>query len=396
MLACSVSSVHRMATASRHGRRVRSMGSLVAVVLGASVPAVAIASPPEPDPRGVESTIAASEGEPGEDEEQPTESLEKTRQEVRVEEAERHYVEGMALFNRGQYREAAAEFERSYAAIPAARTLYSIGLSYERAGQTIPAIEASERYLALPDCTDPGVDPLRCAEQRTEVGRTVDRLRRFVGELQLELAPGVELREVRVGGRVVPIDEFPLLLMPGPTEVELYGRDPDDYRVRIPRIVPGEAYVLRVSAADAVPPPKLDADPDPRPRPPDPPRDPAEEQRRRALMKRVFWGSLGVTVASGAATGALGGVTQKQRARFNELKCANPCPPEGDPDHKKYPEAAEARFESLKLTTNVMIGVSAALGVATVVVGVLAFSRRDKSARRAHVRLTGTGLSVRF
>ena len=375
----SVSSVpDTTPTEVRHDRTTRSVGLVLACLLAMHA-GPASAHAPEEEPED-EATSAAD--------------IERARRDIRVQEAERHYVEGMALFNRQRYREAAAEFERSYAAIPAARTLYSIGLSYERAGQTIPAIEACERYLALPDCSEPDVDMLQCAEQRVEVGRSVERLRRFVGELHLELAPGTELREVRVGGRIVPLDDFPVLLMPGPTEVELFGLEPEDHRVRLPRITAGETYVLRVAPFGSVPPPRLDVQPKDDDEPDRPIRDPAEERRRQQQLKTAFWAGLGLTAASGITAATLGGLTLRDKQRF--VLCESPCPMPGEPGHIPFPETIDERFPRLRVATNAMIGVTAAFGVATVVLGALAFSRRDRSAQRANVRLTGPGLSIRF
>jgi hypothetical protein len=379
-------------TLSRHKRGTRALSSAVACIMCmtvASAPVMVTAATAEPATEG--SDDGASDDEPG-DEPGDESTLPEQRQDVRVQVAERHYVDGMVAFNRGRYGEAAAEFERSYAAISAARTLYSIGLSLERAGRTIAAIEAYERYLALPDCTDAGADMLRCAEQRKEVARSVEKLRSFVGELQLDLSPEVKLREIRVAGRVVPLEDFPLLLMPGPTEVELYGLEPEDHRVRLPRITAGEVYVLRVTPFVRVPPPRLEPDKPPVTGPSA--RELEEQRRRTAMMKRGFWAGVGVTLATGATTGILAGFRLREERRF--ILCQTECPPPGHPDHIPYPEAVERRFKALSTTTNVMIGVTAAFGLATVVVGALAFSRRDRSAQRANVQLTGNGLTVRW
>jgi hypothetical protein len=381
-------------TLSRHKRGTRALSSAVACILCmtvASAPVMVTAEPAEHDEAAIEgSDDAASDDEPDDES-----TLPEQRQDVRVQVAERHYVDGMVAFNRGRYGEAAAQFERSYAAISAARTLYSIGLSLERAGRTIAAIEAYERYLALPDCTDPGADTLRCAEQRKEVARSVDKLRSFVGELQLDLSPNVKLREIRVAGRVVPLEDFPLLLMPGPTEVELYGLEPEDHRVRLPRITAGEVYVLRVTPFVRVPPPRLEPD-----KPPVPdlsPRELEAQRRRTAMMKRGFWAGVGVTLASGATTGMVAGFTRREKGLYERDKCVNPCPDDPThPDWRPYPLERNKRFHALRTTTNVMIGVTAAFGLATVVVGALAFSRRDRSAQRANVQLTGNGLTVRW
>lgn len=365
-------------------------------VLGAGAPVSAMAGPTTED-AAVETPEVGDGDEARQtvDSDDPSpEQLEKAQHDVRVEEATHHYVEGQALFDRGQYLEAAAEFERSYAAIPAAATLEAIALSYERAGKTIQAIRAYARYLALPDCDRPGADPLACAQpdKREEAVSSLEKLRRFVGELHLDIAPGVELREVRVGGRVVPLEDFPVLLMPGPIDVELYGKEPDDQRVRVPRIAPGEQYRLSVEPFGSPPSPRVDPGDEPRSSDPDPVRDPARDLRRQQILRGLFWTGLGVTLAAGASTGALGGLMLREKAKFED-RCTGNCVGQGE----SYPFGADERFHDLRTATNAMIGVTAALGVTTAVLGIFAFSRGDAgSPQRASVRLTGTGLTVHW
>ena len=78
-----------------------------------------------------------------------------------IEEATRHFKEGHRLFMRGEYVEAATEFERSYASIRSGEALYNVVLSHSKAGEPIPAIRAArtgapsrgfaslQRYCAL-------------------------------------------------------------------------------------------------------------------------------------------------------------------------------------------------------------------------------------------------------
>ena len=50
-----------------------------------------------------------------------------------------------------------------------------------------------------------------------------NRLRQLVGELKLQLDEDVVLRGVKVADKMVPLDDFPLLVLPGSFIVELSG-----------------------------------------------------------------------------------------------------------------------------------------------------------------------------
>lgn len=316
----------------------------------------------------------------------------KTTQDALVEEATRHFVEGQRLFDTGRYVEAAEEFERSFAAVRAAQTLYNIALCYERGGRPVEAIGAAERYLALPDCVE-GENPTHCASRRDEVEETVARLRRQVGELVLVIEPGVKLREIRVGGHVVPLDDFPLLLPPGAVDVELLGFEADEQTTRIARLTAGESYRLHVNPWKRPPPPVVED----RPSVAGPEPTQTYDPRRAKALRGVFWSGLALTGASGAALATLGALTIREQRRFKNEKCPySPCP-----DGSTFPFAARDRFFQLQTATNAMIGVTAGLGLATIVVGIFALTSgpphdRRASMTRKRVQLTGDGVRIRF
>src|SRR5690606_36825078 len=98
-------------------------------------PRSALAAGPEASepqsPADAASSDGAATGAPQPDGARDPEAI---RQEKRIEEAERHFIEGRTLYHQGHYLEAAAEFERSFAAIERAETLYNIVVSHELAG----------------------------------------------------------------------------------------------------------------------------------------------------------------------------------------------------------------------------------------------------------------------
>jgi hypothetical protein len=306
-----------------------------------------------------------------------------------------HWEEGKRLYDHGRYAEAAVEFERSYAAVPIAVTLYSVGLSYERAGKPVEAVRAFRRFLALPDdcaALPPGEPRDLCTEQRTEAEQALDELRPRVGELALALGEGVKLREVRVAGRTVPLDDFPLLLLPGTVDVEVFGLGPNERRTRPVAITGGDVatfYVAPFERELVVTPPK----PDPAPG------DAVDElrlERRRRGLRTAFWVGTGLTASSGVAVAVLGGLTLYHRNEFRRDLCAVTC---DDPDAPPYPEDHELAFERYKPLTNALVGVTVGLAVATALVGTFAFRKRPSDGRtgaQARVRMGASGLVVRW
>lgn len=319
----------------------------------------------------------------------------------RKEQAAQHWLEGERLFQNGRYAEAAAEFEHSQAAVPAAATLYSVALSYSRAGKPVEAIRALKRYLAMPGCE--GVpDEERsfvCTEQRPEAEELLSEQRLRVGELVLELAQGVRLREVRVAGRVIPLDDFPLVLLPGTFDVEVFGPGPEEHRTRTVYITGGETSTFYVPPFET----ETGQTVDPR-RDDEPVIDELAVARRRLALQIGFGVGAGLTLISGTAMGVMGGLTLYHQRRFDTEICENPCPPGAD---EPYPADHEAKFERYKPITNALVGVTVGLAVATALLGTFAFRKgaRDRASDgrtgvrarvRRHVGLGGSGLVVRW
>lgn len=311
-----------------------------------------------------------------------------------IEEATRHFTEGRRLFLQGEYDDAAAEFERSYAAIRSGETLRNVVLSHSQAGDPIAAVRAARRYLELAPCGQKGADPLDCAKPvtREEIELTLERQLRKVGELRLVVEPGVEIREVRVSGRVVPIEDFPIVLDPGEIDVEVFGLDADERQFSIVRLRAGKQSSLYVPPFDQP------AEEDPRTRLPDP--DPRERlaelerlERRKRALRTSFWAGLGFTVAAGASVGILGGLTVQAKNDFESGQ-------DDTEDMMGPPESTANRFYNLRNATNAMVAVTAVVGMTTVVLGLFAFTRAKDPGSRAsthkRLRLTPGGVSVRF
>lgn len=309
-------------------------------------------------------------------------------------EARKRYEDANELFNTRRYLEAAAEFERSYAAVQVGNTLYGVALSYEKGGNYVRALDAYQRYLELPDCP---ADGGHCAERRTEVEQTFAKLRGKVGRLSIVIDEGVELQGIEIDDRFIPPEDFPLILTPGRYELRVRGIRRGEVRTREVVIGAGEMTSLLIPAFDAPEPPdptlELDREPPGDIGGPPPARVTEEERRRR--LRIAFYGGVGATALMGIATGVVGGFTLKAYKKWDAR-----CKGEGvDCSGTTRPVDAKMRFYQLKPVTNALVGVTAAVGLTTVVLGLFAFSdKRGASTRASVTRVTPSpgGLSVRF
>ncbi|MEM6991255.1 MAG: hypothetical protein AAF721_12175 [Myxococcota bacterium] len=342
-----------------------------------------------------------SEGEPG-----PTDVADAMLAK-RVSDAAEHYDKGAALLSERRYPEAAAEFERSHAAIGFGDTLFKIVAAYDAANEPIRALEKAREYLALPTCDGDGREgagnyPCGEPKQRDDVGRRADRLRRLVGELKLKLDDDVVVREVKVADAVVPLSDFPLLVSPGSFVVWLTGAKKGQRRSIPVEVDAGETYTIFVPSFETSAPPDGgttdngigDAVEDPR----------FDPVRRRRVLRGVFWGGVGATALSGVALGVLAGLWSSNTRRFNELHCSGECPmdiydalPEdpATPEGVKYPLSFEQAANRFEVARNAMIGVTAGLGVVTVVLGIFAYSKKP-TRTNARLQVRAGGLAVRW
>jgi tetratricopeptide (TPR) repeat protein len=62
--------------------------------------------------------------------------------------AKRLYETGVLLFDRGEFAEAAAQFEHAYRESPRPELLYNIGSSWDKAGERQKAVESYKKYVA--------------------------------------------------------------------------------------------------------------------------------------------------------------------------------------------------------------------------------------------------------
>jgi hypothetical protein len=177
----------------------RTWAGLAAALLAASPLAAA-----QPAPAGVE---------------QPASDRERARQ---------RYDEGMTAYQAGDYAAARAALEESYRLFASLRTLFSLGLCRQAAGDDPGAIHAFEQYLREAGAEAP-------ADLRSQAEERLASLRAGVGRLRVQA--DIDGAEIRIDGEVVgttPLAE-PLAAGPGWHLVEAVraGYDSAPQRVQI-------------------------------------------------------------------------------------------------------------------------------------------------------------------
>ncbi len=301
------------------------------------------------------------------------------------------FQQGMFQYHRGAYALAAAEFEQAFAAMAAEAALRNVAESYEKAGDDVAAALAARRYLTLPSCDTPEVSTALCGSHREELEATLARLMLRIGEVRLEVARGVTLRQIRINGRVTAREDFPVLVVAGRVDVDLQGAAVGERRQRVIEVRAGESQVISVDGFDT--PIKVPGDP------PVPGRQRGSDGK---WLRPTFWVGLGVTSASAIALGTLGGLTlrtarefEREQAKFNEQ--GTPCALEPD----CFPDDVKAREQRLEKSTNIMVGVTAGLAMLTLVVGIVAATRprnggTTRASTRTQLRFNGSGAVLRY
>lgn len=274
---------------------------------------------------------------------------------------------GEAAFARHDYVAAGTEFDAAYADSPHESSLFNAALSWEKAGELARAANLYRRYLRVAPAG---------AKDRAKAAASVDELSRRLGKLDLIRSGATE---VRLDGRL--LDEDAAFTSPGEHALAWVALDgkPD---ARVVRVAAGETVSVVLVAPPAT------VEPSPKPTPiPAPPKDAAPivpiEPPRSGVSP---W----VAIVLGSATFVSGGVllwsgidVLQAKADFEQQK------PGLDVDAQRaLIEDGVSRTDR----TNVLVGITSALGVATGITLVFtdyrAWSRSpDRPTTGVHARL---------
>lgn len=303
------------------------------------------------------------------------------------------YVHGIELGIAGENVAAAEAFMRSYELQPTSEALFNAALAHENAGAAIDAITTYERFLAEPGRTEKYVP---------QAEASIEALMRTVAVLKgVRHAPTRPPAELFIAGQRVELDGFPVLVMPGEVEVEVV--DAAGKRAsEVYELGAGDALVVDLRAL-------LPPEPEPKPpedieTPAEPPEDiePPAPAPRGELLRKLTWAGIGLSAGTAIAAGTMGYLTGRQGQDFEVDTCYEfpdgICPGDFEPGD---PRSHNSTYRRYWISTAVLTGVSGALAVASLAVG-LASRRYRRSGHgpgaRATVQIWPTlgGVAIQF
>lgn len=104
---------------------------------------------------------------------------------ARKQEARRHFLQGVALYEEGNFTAALAEFQAAYNLSPAPAVLYNIGLTEKALYRYSDAARTLERYLI-----EGGKDTRLTNERRQQVVQLIEEMKALLAPLRFVLSPG--------------------------------------------------------------------------------------------------------------------------------------------------------------------------------------------------------------
>lgn len=293
-------------------------------------------------------------------------------------EAMLHFRQGIGLYEEEDFEGALFEFNRAYELAPDYRLLYNIGVTQLETKDYAGSKRSLEAYLAQ------GGDEVG-ADRRQEVDDQLATLAGRVGTVTID--SNVEGASVRVDGEEVGVTPLAdaLVLNLGRRKLEVTAEGHQPY-VETLDITGGAATqvdaTLQVEAAapsgaGPVPPPTDPGGSD---------RGDPDDVRGLTIATYVSLGLTGLVGGGAIVTGVLALRADDDLQSELEMMPA-------DPDDV---QSAEDRRRTLAVTTDVLIGVTAALAATTIGLGVATIVRKKKNRARTDVAVVPGGVRIRF
>jgi hypothetical protein len=113
---------------------------------------------------------------------------------AKLEEAKRHFAQGVALYNDGNFNAALAEFDAAYKLKQSPSVLYNIGLTQKSLFHYNEAIDSLQEYLAK--------DKKIKADQQKQVQQLISEMRALLAEVTINVIPdgaAIKLDERAIG-----------------------------------------------------------------------------------------------------------------------------------------------------------------------------------------------------
>jgi tetratricopeptide (TPR) repeat protein len=285
------------------------------------------------------------------------------------------FSEAKALYNDGDYVNAAEKFREAYALKPTWKLLFNIGQCEAAAKRHGLAMEAFEQYLSL---AGDDITP----DRQELVAREMARLRPIVGFVTIAANPGavVTIDGIYRGRTPLP---GPLLVAAGKDHTAKIEIEAELVLERVVRVSGQQSITVDVEA-------ELELDKaeeeEEEPQHEPPPVIPVQPRpaKQKSAKKTAGLATLGVGAAllvSGAVTGGLA------LAQFSEL--SDECPDNRCPSTNERDKAERA--DTLALATDILIPTGAVLGTLGVVLLVLSKKESESGSPVAFEPVVGPG-----
>lgn len=175
----------------------------------------------------------------------PLVSLAAPKDAASMEEARRHFKQGVLLFEDKNFDAALVEFEASYAASSEPVSLYNVGLCLRALFRYQEAIDALTRYLQ-------GVDEKFSPQQRRAVEQVIAEMRDLLAEITIVVDPSAAaISSAFLDGRAVVLTRAPMALAAGRHQLNLTARGFDPAIQEIV-VVAGRPQTVRITLQPSV------------------------------------------------------------------------------------------------------------------------------------------------
>ncbi len=156
---------------------------------------------------------------------------------LKREEGRRHFQQGVALYEEGNFAGALAEFQAAYNTAPAPTILYNIGLTYRALYRYPDAIEALQRYL-VEGASDGQLTPQR----RAQLQRFIEEMKSLLAPITLVVTPAAA--KVNIDGRETSVPENGLVQLAAGSHAFDVAADGHEAQHREVQVVAGEAATV--------------------------------------------------------------------------------------------------------------------------------------------------------
>jgi tetratricopeptide (TPR) repeat protein len=158
---------------------------------------------------------------------------------VQLDEGRRHFAQGVALYQEGNFPAALAEFQAAYDVAPAASILYNIGLTQKALFHYSEAITALERYLN----EGPREGRIK-PDRRKEVAEVIEGMKALLAPVSFALRPATAT--LTIDGRATALPDSHTLSLPAGNHVAVVSADDHEPQRREFSVVAAQPQLVAV------------------------------------------------------------------------------------------------------------------------------------------------------